>query len=513
MAKLVDTFSCIKEGKSVADIACGTGEFLKYIANKHDKLSLYGCDINKELCEQAKDNLSSVSKNLTIECRDAFSLINNFKIEPSLNLEYEDAPDCDSEEAALARTARLEVTRTPEEPSSHLAPSLSEDEKFDLVFVQPPFTQKTKITPDIQCFLEEILHEEVPCVKTISADLLFALLATQLIKETGCAFAVLSSSSCSNVFGKTLRKCLVEAGYLEMVIPFPPKMLEQTSIPITVLLLSKEENLPVRMFNTTGFNTKEGREALYTGPGITQLYLAYDTFSRDVFSVDKKDLTKTSYDLCPEKYFGPPYSYKYAVPLSEVSLVLKRGVVHGNKSRNPLASNKQNARSVYFARARNIEDGIFYGPLDKIEEELVPNKRIALETGDILLSKTGTPFKCAVVDDLPSKETYFQEHLYLIRVDKSRLDPYFLCAFLTSIEGQKCLNSIMVGGVINTLTVKNLKEMHVPLPRLEKQQEIASFFAEQIQKIKKLKSDFEASQEKIKEVLDETKWELYYEHF
>ena len=257
------------------------------------------------------------------------------------------------------------------------------------------------------------------------------------------------------------------------------------------------------MVDATGFGTKEGRRELREGKGVGAIFLAYDTGSEDVFNVSRDEIEQADYDFLPEKYFGPPFSHKYSVSLGGVLKAARRGVINGNKSKLSLEHLKPRTSTATFVRACNIEDGVFTGSLDKIEKEFVPNNAIPLEEGDVLLSKTGKPFKCAVVDCICAREVYFQENLYLLRVDKSKIDPYYLCAFLNSDDGQNILSKAMVNGGTTSLPMKKLKQVRIPLPQMSKQQEIAVQF-------QYLCNDIKASKKKVEEAVSSLKYEMNY---
>ena len=75
LADLGYKFLFIAKDEVVADIACGTGEFLKYVLNKKDDVCLYGCELSADVYQELICNEELDSKNATFEMRDAFSLI------------------------------------------------------------------------------------------------------------------------------------------------------------------------------------------------------------------------------------------------------------------------------------------------------------------------------------------------------------------------------------------------------------------------------------------------------
>ena len=453
LADLGYTLMYIKNGNTIADIACGTGEFLKFAANKENEVSLYGCDINTDAYQELKSSKLVSSTNITLERRDAFSLIG--------------------------------------------------EKQFDNVFVHPPFGQRMKIEGALEQLIKDILQTNDFPRETLNSDLLFALLAAQLIKDEGSAIAIVSASSCSNENGKFLRKCLFEGGYIGTAISLPSKMLDNTSVPIVALGLGKNR-ASMFMFDGTIFGTKEGRKKLRDGSGVLCINMAFQMASKDIINVSDKDIVQADYDFMPNKYFDPPYSYKYEVPLQDVLQILRRGVINGNKAQSRLNEFGCYTGTSRFVRANNLDNCVFSGTLGKIDKENVPANAIELEEGDILLSKTGKPFKCAIVDEEPYRKTYFQENIYLLRVDRNKIDPYFLCAFFNSQQGEECLSNALVKGGTSSLPIQKLKQVKIPLPQMHKQHEEAEFFKSQVKKIKTL-------MKKVEDARKSLKLELFYD--
>ncbi len=439
LADLGHTFLYVKNGETVADIACGTGEFLKYVASNEKDVSLYGCEIYSDIYEECVGRKELSFERVKLENRNAFTLVG--------------------------------------------------EKQFDKVFVHPPFGQRIPIEGEVKDSMNQAFQSEFFERDTTCSDLLFAILATQVVKDNGYAIAILSASSCSNVKGRPFRRCIAESGYLNMVISLPSMMLENTSVPIVAIGLCKDST-NVRMVDATGFGTKEGRRELRSGTGVRDILLAYEVGSEDVFDVPAERIVQEDYDFLPEKFMKPSFRSNNAIELQEVLKLGRRGVINGCKSKTRPERREAHKGTLPFVRAHNIEDGVFHGTLDRIGEEFVPEKATPLQEGDILISKTGRPFKCAVVDHLPAECTYFQENLYLLRVDERKVDPYYLCAFFNSDSGQASLCSAMVNGGTLSLPIQKLKHARIFLPQMEKQQDIGIQFQHACEDIKDAKCRF-----------------------
>jgi len=94
-----------------------------------------------------------------------------------------------------------------------------------------------------------------------------------------------------------------------------------------------------------------------------------------------------------------------------------------------------------------------------------------LKDSDILLSARGVEvggFKAAI---------YFGEDytvvasssLYVIRIEDSRIIPEYLLYYINSSRGQKTLRNIMMGATVKTISKKEISDIEISVPPLEKQ--------------------------------------------
>ena len=104
-------------------------------------------------------------------------------------------------------------------------------------------------------------------------------------------------------------------------------------------------------------------------------------------------------------------------------------------------------------------------------------RRWALLPGDVLVSKSGTIGKAALVRN-GAVVSVAANGLYVLRVDQQRLDPGFLLAYLASPACQNWLAAQSSGAVIQHLNRAVLDELPVPLPPLPMQARVAAQFRE-----------------------------------
>lgn len=90
----------------------------------------------------------------------------------------------------------------------------------------------------------------------------------------------------------------------------------------------------------------------------------------------------------------------------------------------------------------------------------------------------------AVVHVDEHKQVLANGNLYVIELDETKVNPYYLKAFFNSEEGLNALNRIMVGATLPSIPVNELKTLTIPLPSLEIQNEIAKNYINALDEIK-----------------------------
>ena len=96
-------------------------------------------------------------------------------------------------------------------------------------------------------------------------------------------------------------------------------------------------------------------------------------------------------------------------------------------------------------------------------------------------------------------------NLYVIELDKERINPYFLEAYLESENGKVSLSRVAVGATLLNLPVEGLKNITIPLPDLKSQKIIADKYYAKINEIKELKYRLEKATAELEHIYTEEK--------
>lgn len=113
--------------------------------------------------------------------------------------------------------------------------------------------------------------------------------------------------------------------------------------------------------------------------------------------------------------------------------------------------------------------------------------KYCIEDECLLISKIGLPLKTVVVDSLGAKKVLATGNVYIAKIDTSKINIYYLQAFLQSEQGLDSLKKIAKGENIKNISLKQLMTLKIPVPTLEKQEMIANEYKQLLNEIKDLK--------------------------
>lgn len=159
--------------------------------------------------------------------------------------------------------------------------------------------------------------------------------------------------------------------------------------------------------------------------------------------------------------------------LGDVALSVRKGIFY-------ILANEYVENGVPFLRSSNVgailtKDGdLAFISADKDREE----SKTTLVRGDIILSKTGREGAAIVLHE----RCNISQDVIGIRVNRRRINPYYLAAFLNSKAGALQMRRWFQGQVQMHLTLPDARRVQVPIPPEDFQHEVESLIEEALQK-------------------------------
>lgn len=100
--------------------------------------------------------------------------------------------------------------------------------------------------------------------------------------------------------------------------------------------------------------------------------------------------------------------------------------------------------------------------------------------GDLIISKT-FPYNTAIVDD--ANKYLVNDNLFILRLDKNKVDPYYILAFLNSQKTKDLIKSELKNS--NNLSMKVLKNLEIEFYSNNKREDIKNIIKDNLEKTKK----------------------------
>ena len=103
--------------------------------------------------------------------------------------------------------------------------------------------------------------------------------------------------------------------------------------------------------------------------------------------------------------------------------------------------------------------------------------RYLLKVGDVVLLARGSAIRAALVSqEVASTKVIASANFLIIRTDTSRIKPTVLLAYLNSPQGSSAIVAQSSGAVIQSVSASSLADFRIPLPNLNRQNEIDELY-------------------------------------
>lgn len=126
----------------------------------------------------------------------------------------------------------------------------------------------------------------------------------------------------------------------------------------------------------------------------------------------------------------------------------------------------------------NIGKGFVSGPYSTFAGKI--NSLFYASKGDIIISKT-YPYNTAIIDD--DNKYLVNDNLFILRLDKNKVDPYYVLAFLESKKTKDLIKSKLKNS--NNLPMKVLKSLEVEFYSIKERETIRNNIIENLKNTKK----------------------------
>lgn len=369
------------------------------------------------------------------------------------------------------------------------------ENKVDKLFANYPFlinvSDMENIVKDFVDFPDNI--------KRVSADWVFNLKLVEQMKYGGKAVAIMKNGTTWNSTDKKIREYFVENGLIEATVLLPAKLFPGTSIATTLVIFS-HGNTNIKMIDAGENFTKEGRRHVLSDNDISDILDLLQKDGKNSITISIKEIAENDYIINASRYLEKAPEIKDGVEIASIVKSITRGA---QLRASDFDENKSNEPTDYrYIMLSNINDGDIYFTDNQYLKDIQPNlKKFCVRNNSIVLTKTGSAdFKSAVVQVAEDTEILATGNMFILEIDETKVNPYYMQAIFDSDLGRALFKSIYVGSAIPTISLEKLRKLEIPLPSIEEQNIIGEKYKEELERIADLKEKLSTSREKLKQI-------------
>ncbi len=370
---------------------------------------------------------------------------------------------------------------------------------FDKAFSNYPFGLRTREINFNGKAVQRIIKRYPQLTKSVSSDWIFNAILVESIKEDGKAIGVMSNAGTWNKLDTEMRKAFLENGYIEAVIALPERLYESTAIP-TCLIVFSHGNTEVTFVDARSMCEKGRRNNIITDRDVEKILSCVTIETEYSRKITISELANNYYIINPIRYMEAATALEDGVPFDSVIANITRGAQITASQLDDLVSDIPT--DVQYLMLGNIQDGTIDTNLPYLKGLDPKLERYCLKNRSLILSKNGYPFKVAIATIPEGKKVLANGNLYVIEIDETKADPYFIKAFLESDKGIAALKSITVGATIPNIGVEQLKKILVPSTPIEKQHEIAQRYLAKLDEIALYRLKIEKATTALRHIID-----------
>ncbi len=334
-----------------------------------------------------------------------------------------------------------------------------------------------------------------------SGEWAYVLTMIQRLEKHGRSIGIMGNGVTFRELDRPLRKYLIDRGYIESVIILPEKLFYSGTTISAALVVFSHNNKTINMIDATGIYTEGRRNNYLSKENIEEILHLLGTASRQSVVVPYEKVISEDYQLFPRRYIDIAPEIKCGTPLGDLVKEIKRGVHIRADKLDELTSAVET--EIQYLSLQDIEDGFVAEELPYLKY-IEPNwSSYCVEDRNIVLSRNTASLKAAVVEVPKGKTIVVSDNFYIIRVDESKVNPYYLKAFFESPLGKALLKNASVGSVLQTISLRELKAMKIPTILLDEQRKFEQHYTAIMDDIKLLKGKLNKSKSDLRELINQ----------
>ncbi|MBD5560575.1 MAG: hypothetical protein HDQ87_09540 [Clostridia bacterium] len=298
-----------------------------------------------------------------------------------------------------------------------------------------------------------------------------------------------------------VRQFFTERNLLKMVVVLPRSRFGKNLVSCLLVLGTNDSGI-IRFINTlSGSQTDLDDQAAETWAAEI---LSDERKTREIRADVTADAVRSEgYNWFPIRYMLPEICSNIR-PLGDIVHHVQRGAQVKRESLDDYISDEPTSvRCIYLS---DLKDGILRADdmtavyLTQLPESLkshvIPHHALVLAK----MSLSGSELRSAVVENDTDVTLVAMDNMYVLKLDEEQVLPYYLQSYFASRDGAASLQSVSSGAVALNLSRSNLLQLPVPLPPMERQQEIGEEYRETACECLDLRRQIEQQESKLKDI-------------
>jgi type I restriction enzyme S subunit len=356
--------------------------------------------------------------------------------------------------------------------------------KYDIILANPPFGIKGLEYDEIA---HPLKNEYLP-IKTKSAVPLFLQAIIYMLNINGRCAVVLPDGQ--DLFSKTntslisIREFLLKTCDLHEIIYLPSGIFEHTSIKTCIFFFTKKKDgkdvIKINSKISKSTNKELSRSYNFPEQHQTQLIKFYEynpdrKTKTELAEVSIEDIAKNKYSLNYTEYLKDDNNeiiYENDIEVKTLGEVCD--FLNGYAFKSNQYQGDDDDNSIGILSIKTIQDG--YISKDKITNYIPYNSKyfkFEINNNDILIALTGATIGKIGIYTLPYKSYLNQRVAKLIC--KENVVPKYVYYWYINNNIDKLINTMAIGQAQPNISINELSTIEIPIPSLEKQQEIVQY--------------------------------------
>ncbi len=291
--------------------------------------------------------------------------------------------------------------------------------------------------------------------------------AIKSITKSGKAVAIVTGGQLTHKTSIHARKVMCDNRYIEGIIRLPDKVYESTWVNPYIIILG-HGNKNIKFLDASSYFTPDrikGKRLNVLSDEMVSLIMKKYNNKKEVSIVSLKEISENDYNLSPARYIKRSKEKVHSIELDKYIKSIKRGMTISASEMDKLISDEpEGMKCILPSSITNgvIDSKLYYNGVIK------NNCKNIASYNDILISKTGNPFRIAKADD-----SYLcVGNTYILSLNTDEISPEYVKCYLSSKQGQEELTRYASGSGTLMITVENLSKIHIPIYDEKKQKEL-----------------------------------------